>query len=163
MALRERGSQAPQLRRRPAKDQRARRPLVLLQRDEQRRVPSRLFADGGMKLRERALGGSRVARLAGEKVQALQGERRHAVARRRGVVVAGLGAVDQALVIVAGEEEAAVLPVLELLEQDFGELLGERERFALELRLQELDQRGEQKSVVVEVGVEMRLPVLAGG
>src|SRR3989442_16035456 len=148
MALRERASPAPQLRRRPAKDHRARGPLVLLERDEQGRVPSRLLAHRGMKLRERALGGERVARLAGEKVQALQGERRHAVSRRRGVVVAGLGAVDQALVIVAGEEEAAVLLVLELIEQNFGELLGERERIALELRLQQLDQRGEQKSAV---------------
>src|SRR5436309_14633294 len=144
IALSERASPAPQLRRRPAKDQRARRPLVLLQRDEQRRVPSRLFADGGMKLRERALGSERVARLAGEKVQALQGERRHAVSRRRGVVVAGLGAVDQPLVIVAGEEEPAVLLVLELLEQHLGEVLAKSERARVEFRLQELQERGEE-------------------
>ncbi len=96
-------------------------------------------------------------------MQALQGERRRAVPRGRGVVVARLGTVDQPLVIVAGEEKSAVLPVLELLEQDLRELFRERERFAVELRLQELDQRGEQKSVIVQIGVQVRYAVLVSG
>ena len=48
--------------------------------------------------------------------------RRDAVARRRGVVVPGLRPVEEPLVVVAREEEAAVLAVLELVEQDVGEL-----------------------------------------
>src|SRR5207249_6673086 len=98
----------------------------------------------GLKLRERALGDERVARLAGEKVQALQGEGGHAVSRWRGVVVAGLGAVDQPLVIVAGEEEPAVRLVLELLEQHFGKVLGKSEHARVEFRLQQLQERGKE-------------------
>src|SRR5258708_19628046 len=101
-----------------------------------------------MKLPQGTLGRARVAGLADEKMQALQGERRRAVPRRRGVVVARLGTVDQPLVIVAGEEKSAVLPVLELLEQDLRELFRERERFAVELRLQQLDHRRTRKTYI---------------
>jgi hypothetical protein len=54
-----------------------------------------------------ALGGFLKARLARQMAQALQGEGSHAVARGGGVVVPGLDAVDQRLVVVAGEEEPA--------------------------------------------------------
>src|SRR5712671_133374 len=128
----------------------------------QRRVAIRPILHRRLKLPKGALGCARVAGLAGKKMQPLQGERRRAVPRGRGVVVARLGPVDQPLVIVAGEEKSAVLPVLELLEQDLRELFRERERFAVELRLQELDQRGEQKSVIVQISVQMRYAVLVG-
>ena len=61
----------------------------------------------------RALGGVEVARLGGEMAERDQRLRGDAVARRRRVVVPGLRAVEEPLVVVAREPEAAALAVLE--------------------------------------------------
>src|SRR5262245_53061145 len=141
---------------RTAQDHGARGPLVLLERSEQGRMPARALGQLGVELRERALGGERVARLAGKEVQSLQRECRDPVAGRRGVLVPRLGAMDQPLVVVAGEEEAASFLVLEPLEQHLGEVLGERERVGIEPGLDELEQRREQERVIVEIRVQVR-------
>src|SRR5262249_59930692 len=124
-------------------------------RGEQRGVPAGTLGELGVDLGERTLRGERVPRLAGEEVQALQRERSDAVPGRRGVLVAGLGAMDQLLMVMAGEEETALVLVLEALEQRLREVLGERERVGVEIGLDQLEQRGEQEGVVVQVGVEV--------
>ena len=86
-----------------------------------------VLGTGRVELGESALCRLGVARIAAQGVQALQRQRRDAVARRRGVVVARLGTLDEPLVVVAGEEESAAFPVLELLEQHIGKVLGELE------------------------------------
>ena len=93
--------------------------------------------------------------------EAVQRERRHPVARRRRVVVPGLGRLDQPLVVVAGEEEAAAFAVLEALQQRARRARCANSRSSrAEIGLQHLEQRSEQEGVVVEVGVEMRAAVL---
>ena len=92
---------------------------------------------------ERALCGLDVARLADEEAQALQRERGHPVARRGRAIVAGLGAMDELLVVVAREVEAAALTVFELLEQEVRQRLCPLQVFDSKIGLHELEQRVE--------------------
>ena len=93
----------------------------------------------------------------------MQGQRRHAITRGRGIVVAGLGAVNQLLVIVTGEKEAAMLAILKLLEQSIRECARELHILDAKLALHQLQQSVEQKRVVIQVGVQVRLAVLVRG
>ena len=111
---------------------------------------------------ERAFGGFAPARLAEQMAQTVECKRGNAVARRRCVVVADLGAMDQAFVIVADKKEAAVIAVFELIEQHLRKIARPRDVAGAQIVLHELDQRIEQKSVIVEIGVQMRAAVLAG-
>ena len=63
-----------------------------------------------------------VARFTEYVAQAVERKRSDAVARRRVIARADLGAVQQLLMIVADEKETAVRFVFELIEQDVGEL-----------------------------------------
>ena len=65
--------------------------------------------------------------VADEMSEPLQGKGGDTVARRHRLVGKGLGPVHQRLVVVRGEEEAAALRVLEMLEQQVGQLDGERQ------------------------------------
>ena len=92
----------------------------------------------------------------------LQRQRGDGVARGRGVVVARFGALYEFFVIVAGEPKPARGAVFELLQKHLGEVFSELERIGTELGLHHIEQRGQQKSVVIEIGVEMGAAVLAG-
>ena len=76
---------------------------------------------------QRAFGGFQVARFPQQVPQALQGEGGDAIAGRRGVVVAALGAMDQGLVVVGCEVEPPGLLVLEAGQQAVGQCDGEVE------------------------------------
>ena len=93
--------------------------------------------------------------------QPLQGVSGDAVARGRSVVVAGLDAVDQCLVIVAGEEEAAC-SILEMGQQGIAERFAEGQQAGIEFRLQQFQHGLEQIGVIVEIGVQVGVAVLAG-
>ena len=62
--------------------------------------------------------------------------------------------------LVRGEKEAARLRVFEPREQRFGEVAREIEIRLHVLALQKLEQRGDQKCVIVQVGAKMRPAVL---
>jgi len=65
-------------------------------------------------------------------------------------------------VVHAGEEEPALLDVLEEREQGVGELAGAGDQPEIEGALVEIEERVQQERVVVEVGVQFRLVVLEG-
>ena len=111
---------------------------------------------------QRALSRFQIARLPDQVPQALQRERGHTVAGGRGVVETRLGPQDQPLVIVTGEEEAAALAILELRS-------AARRRARPRSRDRRggnppaaLEQRRQQEGVIVQIGVQMRPPVLVG-
>src|SRR6266850_4460039 len=79
------------------------------------------------------------------------------------MVMAGLGPVKEALVALAGEEEATCFRVLELRQQRLGQLGREGQILRREARLQELEQRRDEVRVVVQVSVEVRASVLVRG
>src|SRR3990170_4197533 len=91
----------------------------------------------------------------------LQCKRGDAVAPRSRGVVAGFGAQYQPLVVVAHEKESAVFAIFELGEQHLGELARPAKVCRTQVALREFDQGVEQKRVIVEVSVEMRLAVPA--
>ena len=101
-----------------------RRRKIFLQRHQQAHEARRLLRQRRIKKLQRAPGSFEVTRFSQQMAEALQGEGRDAVAGRRGIVVAGLGAVDEFFVVVAGEEKAALLLILELLQQHIGERAG---------------------------------------
>src|SRR4029079_6787472 len=78
-------------------------------------------------------------------------------------VLAGLRTMDQLLVVVGDEEEAARHPVLEALEEGVRELAREKEILLAKARLHELEEGFQQQRVIVEVGVQVRHAVLVGG
>jgi hypothetical protein len=94
--------------------------------------------------------------------QPLQGKRGDAVAGRRGIVVPGLGTVDQDFVVVGGEEETAGVAVFEAIQQGVGQFNGEAQVFRAKLGLHQFEQGGEQEGVVVEIGVEAGAAVPGG-
>src|SRR5262249_19896289 len=108
----------------------------------------------------RALGSGEVSRFPHQVPQPLQGEGGDAIAGRRGTVLAGFGAVYQVLMVVRYEEKAAFLAVFEPVEEDLREVSGERQIPRLEFGLQQLEQRFQQQRVIVEVGVQVRNPIL---
>ncbi|MBS1137193.1 MAG: hypothetical protein H6R11_1147, partial [Proteobacteria bacterium] len=109
------------------------------------------------------LGGREIARFAGEMAEALQRQNRDAVTGGRGVVVPRLGAVNQPLMIVAGEEETAAVAILELIEQDIRQVFGPLQFSDPEIRLEQIQQGAEQERVVVDIGVQVGTPVLVRG
>ena len=111
----------------------------------------------------RALARLDVTRLRAQMAEHDERARRDAVARRCRVVVPGLRPVEKPLVVVAREEEAAVLRVFELVQQNVGELARPRVVLDAKPRLHELEQRVEQERVIVEVRVEVRALALARG
>ena len=113
----------------------------------------RFLFQQGFKCTQRARRGFAIARLAGEMPEPVQRKRRDAVAGWRRVVAAALGAIQQLLVIVADEKESAVLAVFELVEQHVRERARPLEISRAKIVLHELDQRVEQKRVIVEIGV----------
>ena len=90
--------------------------------------------------------------------QALQRVGCHPVAGGCRIVVPGLRAVDERLVIVGSEKEAAGCLVLEPLEQSIRQRDGKGEIVGAELRLHQLEQGREQEGVVVEIGIEAGMP-----
>ena len=93
----------------------------------------------------------------------MQRECGNAVARRCGLVGERLGAVDELLVVVGREIEAAVVGVLEMPEQEVGDFHCESQVLCIPSRLQQLEQRIQEKRVVVEVGAETCMAVLVTG
>jgi len=66
--------------------------------------------------------------------------------------------------VVTGHEiESSRLRVLEAREEDISQLARQRELVRTEFALDHLEQGVEQKRIVVEIGVEMGVPVLVGG
>ena len=110
-----------------AQDHDARRRERFLERGDERRVTARIALHRLMVELDRALRGREIARLADEMAEPLQGERRDAVPGGCGAVMAGLGPMDQRLVVIAHEEESAVLAVLEALEEEVGDRARELE------------------------------------
>ena len=76
--------------------------------------------------------------------------------------MAGLGSMDQLLVVATREVEAAGLRILELVQHRIGNLLREFQQFGIELRLEEFDERVDEERVVVEVRIEVGAAVLIG-
>ena len=107
-----------------------------------------------------AFGGFRIFGFSGEYGQAQQGLRGDAVARRRGIVRPDLVALDQHFVVVAGEEESAVLLVFEACQQRIGELHRKGQVCTAVFGLQQFQQRIQQKRMIVQIGVQVRLAVL---
>ncbi len=136
---------------------------VLLECGEQADVPVRIFVHRPPGGAQGSLGGVEVARFAEQEAETLQGERRDSVARGHGFVGQRLGTMDQRFVIVGREPEATVLAVLEMREQQLGNVTGKREVCAVPACLQQLEQRIEQEGMVVEISGEFRLAVLVAG
>ena len=141
----------------------ARRRERFFQRGEQTHKGAGLALHRAVKQTDRARRRLDITRLADHMPQPLQRERGNAVARRRGVVVARFAAMDEFFVIVAGEEKAAVLCIFKLIEQPLRQRAREHQIISAKLGLHQLQQRIEQKRVVVEVRIQMRLAVFAGG
>jgi hypothetical protein len=95
---------------------------ALLERGEQASEPVRVAIHLRPEEGERAVGGFGEAHLARDEGEAAERPRRDAIARRRRVVRPGLRAMDELLVAVRREEEAAFLAVLEFLEEPVAEL-----------------------------------------
>src|SRR5438105_15959622 len=76
------------------------------------------------------------------------------------MVVTGLGAMYERFVIVAGEEKSAAGRILEAREQRVRKLGCPIEIALLERGLHQLDQRRQHKRVIVQIGVQVRSPVL---
>ncbi len=133
------------------------------ERRQHRRVAPGRLRQGRREKPHRALARLDVARRAAQMPQHDEGAGGDAVARRRRIVVPGLGPVKEPLVVVAREEESTVLGVLELVQQDVRELPRPCVVLGAKPRLQELQQRAEQESVVVEIGVEVRAFALPRG
>ena len=85
---------------------------------------------------------------------------RDAVARGRRIVVTGLGAMYERFVIVAGEEKSAAGRILESREQRVRKLGCPIEIALLERGLHQLNQRRQHERVIVQIGVQVRSPVL---
>ena len=137
------------------KKDRTRRRERVLERREERRASAGRFPKRSAECTYRALAGADVARFRREMAERDQCRRGDAVAGRRRIVGAGLGAMVEMLVIVAREVEAAVLAVLELREQKFGDVACPVEILAAKSGLHELEQRIEEEGVIVEVCIEM--------
>src|SRR2546429_2248255 len=108
------------------------------------------------------LGRREVAGLAEEVAEAQQHARGDTVARRRGVVAEALHAMNERLVIVGSEIEAAGPLVGEVLQHHPDELLRKIELLAPETQLLQLERRVGEEHVVVEIGVEVRTALHVG-
>src|SRR5690348_12193406 len=95
--------------------------------------------------------------------QPLQHQSSNAVARRRGIVRTGFEADDQLLMIRAGEEKSTGWPIFVTRQQRPGQTLRKVYVFQPEPRLNELQQRSDHKSMIIQVGIQMRAAVLVGG
>ena len=89
--------------------------------------------------------------------------RGNTVAGRGGVIVSRLGTMDQRLVVMTGKEEATRRAILESFQQGVCHLDRPCEILRPERGLHQFEQRSQQKGVIVEVGVQMRAPVLVCG
>ena len=89
-----------------------------IQHPEQLAEPERTALHVVIKQTQGLLGLVQVVLAFGQREETQQGQRRQRVAGRDGAVKGRLGAADQALVVVAGKKEAALLGVPETLEQD---------------------------------------------
>src|SRR5436190_19877006 len=116
-----------------------------------------------IKERNRTFRGARIAVLACNVSQAAKGPCRDGIPRWRRMILARLWPVKELLVTLAGEKKAARFAILEFFEQRVGELDGELEVTPREPGLHQLEQRRDKERVVVEIGVEMRAPVLISG
>src|SRR5258708_34746664 len=101
-----------------------------------------MVADLRIEERHGALGRAGVALLARQRRKPRQAPGRDRVARRRGLVVRRLWPVIEALVAAPGEEKAAGVGVLELVEQSVGDLGGKGQIARGERRLPALRERG---------------------
>ena len=110
----------------------------------------------------RALRGVEVALLAEQMAERNEHVRRDAVTRRQRLVGERFRLVDQRLVIVCSEEEAAAL-VLETREQRVGERAGEVEVAVAPAALEELEHAGREQRVVVEISRKPRAAILVRG
>ena len=107
-----------------------------------------------------ALRGLEVARLAQQAPEAIQGQRGHAVACRHRVIGQRSRALDELLVVVRGEQEAAAVLVLEMRQQRLRHGHGKREVVVPPAELQHFQRGVEHEGMVVEVRGEARPAVL---
>ena len=103
-----------------------------------------------------------VAMVAGQRSESQEAVRGGGVARGDRVVVDVLAARDQLLVVGGGGEEAAVLGVGEALDHRVRGRAGGVEPARLEGRLVERQQRLDQKGVVLQIGIQLRLAAVEG-
>src|SRR5262245_22375620 len=129
----------------------AREREVLFERSKQRWNCIRSLAQIRMEEVERACGCCAIRCIAGDVRKALQGKRRYAVAAGCGVVLHRLAAMEQCLVVMAGEEESACPRIFEALEQQMRKRAGEVQVDAPESGLHQFQQRIEQERHIVEV------------
>ena len=71
--------------------------------------------------------------------------------------------MQQRFVIVGGEPEPAILPVFEALQQTVGQLDGKVQVLGGPAGLQQFDDGVHEKRVVIEVGIQARTTIFAGG
>ena len=110
------------------------------------------------------LAACQVARLADQVAQALQLQSGHAVARRDRAVVARFRTQYQRFMVVAGEEEATISRVLELLEHEVGQCAGEAQvGGAQQVALHDFEHAPSRERVVIEIGIEVRAADRVGG
>ena len=79
------------------------------------------------------------------------------------VVLEGLRTVQQRFVIVGGEVEATRFGVLEVLEQDLGQVDGEGQVGAAPAGFEQVEQSGQQEGVVVEIRRKAGASILVHG
>src|SRR5438105_4522486 len=108
------------------------------------------------------LGRREVAGLAEEVARSQQHARSDAIARSRVIVAEPLHAMDERLVIVGSEIEAAGPLVGEVLQHHPDELLRKIEFLAPETQLLQLEHRVGEEHVVVKIGVEVRTALHVG-
>ena len=70
--------------------------------------------------------------------------------------------MNEFFVIVAGEEKAPLLPILELFQQHVGECAGKLQIRPAEPRLQQFQQGIQHEGIIIQIGIQMRLAILAG-
>ena len=147
---------------RRAHDDDLRRREQRVERTEQRRVAFGVALERVQRGAYRALRGVEVALLAEQMAERNEHVRRDAVTRRQRLVGERFRLVDQRLVIVCGEEEAAAL-VLEMREQHVGERAGEVEVAVAPAALEQLEHAGREQRVVVEISRKPRAAILVRG
>src|SRR5689334_15624531 len=112
-----------------------RRRKIFVERGSETHEAARLALHRRIEKLQRALRCLQIAWLANEVAKPLKREGGDAIAGRRSIVVARLGAMDELLVVVRNKEEAARLAILELIEQDVSQRASPVEVFLAKLRL----------------------------
>ena len=77
--------------------------------------------------------------------------------------MARFGAVNQSLVVVGSEIEAALVAILEMAQQAIGEAAGEVGFLIAKIRSHQGVDRGEQKRIVIQIGAQVAATAAPGG